>query len=99
MQAVPRAFDQVIDGVFEGAQPTDRVKAWINHPALDTPIQTDFVTRAELTGDRLMHMIEAVQQSKRDLALDEEMSIDFTHVRLPQGIYCVGGVCGTYIYK
>jgi hypothetical protein len=83
---VLEAFQDLIDQAFEGTtDPNDLVNVQIDHPALDTPIYIGFSPREKLTPNRLLLLVQSVQQSKRDLRFDSKMHVRFTRIQFPRG--------------
>ncbi|MCP4549576.1 MAG: hypothetical protein GY835_24230, partial [bacterium] len=80
-----QVFHRLIGHVFADGQDGDRVGMEIKHPGLDKSILVPFSTPARLTADKLMTWIEKIRQSKKGLALDEEMTVKFVRIRPPQG--------------
>ncbi len=80
-----QVFHRLIGEVFADGQDGDQVGMEITHPGLDKAILVPFSPPERLTADKLMVWIEKIRQSKRGLALDEEMGVKFVRIRPPQG--------------
>ncbi|XP_067660559.1 uncharacterized protein [Haliotis asinina] len=64
----------------------DRVGLTLEHPALDTPIRITFRRMENLQGEHIMAKVENVQQSNRDLNIDDTMDSFLLHVDDPDRI-------------
>jgi len=86
LETVARAgIGRVLDVAFEGCSPDDVVGLEISHPTLDTEIIVPFGPREKTTLDKVMEVIAAVQQSRRDLSFNGDMIIKATVVTPPSG--------------
>lgn len=70
-------FDHMIETVLKKAEagPRDLVGFEFRHNALQTPLLFPFSTRDSIMGEKLMNLIERVEQSHPDFEPDESMSI------------------------
>ena len=80
-----QAFDHILDNVFEGVQPQDRVGLQIRHPGLEHPIPIPFRRRDQLDANVVLHHIENVQQSRVDFHIDDQMIWEVTKCSVPTG--------------
>ncbi len=72
-QLLHDGLDRLLDTAFEDAGPNDRVGVEVNHPNLGFPILVPFRARQQLNTDTILRHVEQVQQSKRDVTIDDEM--------------------------
>jgi hypothetical protein len=85
---VRRLFGDVLKNVKRKmqTQPNDYLRLNIDHPSLDSPIWIEFTRSKNLTVDKILEKIQAVQQSKKEFLLtDGATELDFFHVKYPQG--------------
>ncbi len=80
-ETVRDVLDVLIDRAFDEGDPGDKVGVEITHPSLDYAILVPFCPRGLLSGERILHWIEKIQQSKRGLSLDHRMVVKFTRIR------------------
>jgi uncharacterized protein (DUF736 family) len=58
--------------------PKDYLRVNIDHPSLDSPVWVEFTQTKNLTEQKSLGKIEAVQQSKREFVIsDRGMELDF----------------------
>jgi hypothetical protein len=66
--------------------PNDYIRLNIDHPSLDSPIWIEFTQTKNLTEEKILNKIEAVQQSKKEFLISEGgTQLDFFHVQYPEG--------------
>jgi hypothetical protein len=85
---VRRLFRDILKNVKQkmGAAPNDYLRVNIDHPSLDSPVWIEFTQTKNLTEEKILNKIEAVQQSKKEFSItDGGMEIDFFHVKYPEG--------------
>jgi hypothetical protein len=85
---VRRLFRDVLKNVKQQmqAQPNDYLRVNIDHPSLDSPIWIEFTQTKNLTEEKILDKIQAVQQSKKEFLLtDGATELDFFHVKYPEG--------------
>jgi hypothetical protein len=85
---VRRLFRDLLKKVKEEmqTQPNDYIRLNIDHPSLDSPIWIEFTQTKNLTEDKILNKIEAVQQSKKEFLISGGGSqLDFFHVQYPEG--------------
>ncbi|XP_071094861.1 uncharacterized protein [Haliotis cracherodii] len=82
---LPALFDRVIDDFYEqmSGQKGDRIGLGIDHPALNTPIRIPFRRFEDLHGPDILQAVEKVQQSNKDLNIDDTMDVTLVHVADP----------------
>ena len=78
-------FNDVIDRVADDLDDNDRIRAVINHPALDRPINLPMMRRADLDAECIISEIERVIQSNQGFRVDAEFTMDIIKVHLPRG--------------
>jgi hypothetical protein len=67
------------------ANPNDYLRVNIDHPSLDSPIWIEFTQAKNLTEEKILNKIEAVQQSKKEFILtDGAAELDFFSCSLPR---------------
>jgi uncharacterized protein (DUF736 family) len=77
---IRRLFRDVLKNVKQQmeASPNDYLRVNIDHPSLDSPIWIEFTRSKNLTEEKILSKIEAVQQSKREFLLtDGATELDF----------------------
>jgi hypothetical protein len=68
------------------ANPNDYLRVNIDHPSLDSPIWVEFTRSKNLTEEKILQKIEAVQQSKKEFIIsDGATQLDIFHVKYPEG--------------
>jgi hypothetical protein len=85
---VRRLFRDVIKKVKQEmqTQPNDYIRINIDHPSLDFPVWIEFTQSKNLTEEKILGKIKAVQQSKKEFVLsDGGTQLDIFHVKYPQG--------------
>ena len=78
-------MDDVLGRLKDGIQPRDMVKIVLQASGLDKPIALPFIKKDDLTIDRFITRVEHVLQSKKDVALNSDMTISFVHMEMPEG--------------
>ena len=78
-------MDDVLERLKDGIRPRDMVKIVLQAPDLDKPIALPFIKKDDLTIDRFITRVEHVLQSKKDVALNSDMTINFVHMEMPEG--------------
>ena len=78
-------MDDVLGRLRDGIQPRDMMKIVLQAPGLDKPIALPFIKKDDLTIDRFITRVEHVLQSKKDVALNSNMTINFVHMEMPEG--------------
>lgn len=71
----PDLFDDLITRTTTGCTEQDRVGLEIKHPSLDQSVLVPFTAHKDLNADKVLSIIERVQQSKRSFAFNEGMSV------------------------
>ncbi len=61
------------------------IRVVINHPILETPIQTDYENAKDMTTAHILTEIAKVAQSKKELHLDEHFTFYSSIIELPTG--------------
>ena len=86
-EVVKEAFAEVLSRTFKGGDnnPQDDAAVEVDHPALDHPIHIGFCSEEKITADKIMRAIEKVQQSKKELKTDENLTVMITRVRYRKG--------------
>jgi hypothetical protein len=85
---VRRLFRDVLKNVKHKmeASPNDYLRVNIDHPSLDSPVWVEFTQSKNLTEEKILGKIQAVQQSKKEFVLsDGGTQLDIFHVKYPQG--------------
>jgi hypothetical protein len=85
---VRRLFRDVLKNVKQkmGTSSNDYLRININHPSLDSPVWIEFTQSKNLTEEKILDKIEAVQQSKKEFVItDGATELDFFHVKYPEG--------------
>ncbi|MCP4345358.1 MAG: hypothetical protein GY795_07510, partial [Desulfobacterales bacterium] len=82
---VPKVWANILEKACRIMGPNDKVGLEIRHPALDDPIPFELRPKGWLTGDKIANKIAKVQQSKKELKYGEQMYVEFTFSRVPQG--------------
>uniref|UniRef100_A0A914UUB4 DNA-directed DNA polymerase n=1 Tax=Plectus sambesii TaxID=2011161 RepID=A0A914UUB4_9BILA len=80
-----QVFNEVLDKVAEDGEEDERIGLCIRHPALESAILVPFRKREEISGEAVLAEIERVQQSNKELDIEEEMRVTVTRVKLPGG--------------
>ena len=78
-------INDVLERLKDGIRPRDMVKIVFHAPGLDHPLALPFIKKDDLTIDRFMTRIEHVLQSNKDVKLNNEMTINFVHMDMPEG--------------
>jgi len=78
-------FEHAISQILKDASGNDKIGLQIQHPALDTPILIPFRNREQITGEIIMAEFERVQQSKKKLKIDDQITITATRIETPAG--------------
>uniref|UniRef100_A0A914VZ48 Uncharacterized protein n=1 Tax=Plectus sambesii TaxID=2011161 RepID=A0A914VZ48_9BILA len=81
-----QVFNEVLDKVAEDGEEDERIGLCIRHPALESAILVPFRKREEISGEAVLAEIERVQQSNKELDIEEEMWVTVTRVKLPGGL-------------
>lgn len=85
-ERLPEIFNNAIDMVLEHVSPNHLVGLEFNHPNLHNPILIPFKRRDEVSGEQILHTMERVQQSNKELNLqDPGASIRLVTVDPPTG--------------
>ena len=85
---IRRLFRDVIKNVKAKMEtlPNDYLRINIRHPSLDSDIWVEFTQAKNLTEEKILNKIEAVQQSKKEFLLtDGATELDIFHVKYPEG--------------
>ena len=61
------------------------VRIILQAPGLDKPIALPFIKKDVLTMDRFMTWVEHVLQSKKDVKLDSDMTVNLVHMGMAEG--------------
>ena len=78
-------FHHMIEDVTTGMNPNDRVRYVLRSDQLQTPISIPFLPVEKLTNEKVLSHIEKVVQSNEEFRLNDTVTIDITHVEMPQG--------------
>jgi hypothetical protein len=89
--SIRRLFRDILQNVKRKmqTQSNDYLRVNIDHPSLDSPLWIEFTQAKNLTEQKILNKIEAVQQSKKEfLSTDWGTQLDFFHVKYPEGRGC-----------
>ena len=78
-------IDDVLQSLTLGFRPKDMVRIILQAPGLDKPIALPFIKKDDLTMDRFMTRVEHVLQSKKDVKLDNTMTVNLVHMGMSEG--------------
>lgn len=77
----PDLFDDLIARTTSGCMENDRVGIEINHPSLDTPVLVPFMPHSELNSDKVLSVVERVQQSNTNFEFNDAMNVKVVIVK------------------
>ena len=80
-----RIFDRLIEDVTKGINPNDQVRFVLRSDQLQTPISIPFCPLEELTVEKVLSNVEKVVQSNEDFRLNDTVTINLIHVKMPRG--------------
>jgi hypothetical protein len=78
-------FDELIEVIIKDSKKIDRIKFYINHPALQSPISLPFVQVEQLTSDMIFEYIKKILQSNKNMSLDEPFTFEIIKIKMPSG--------------
>ena len=77
-------IDDALQNITLGISPNDMVRIILQAPGLDKPIALPFIKTDDLTMDRFMTRVEHVLQSKKDVKLDSNMTLNLVHMSMEE---------------
>ena len=78
-------FHHLLEDVTTGMNPNDKVRFVLRSDQLQTPIAIPFLPVENLTTEKVFSHVEKVVQSNEEFRLNDTVTIDITHVEMPQG--------------
>ena len=78
-------FHHLLEDVTTGMNPNDQVRFVLRSDQLQTPIAIPFLPLENLTPEKVLSHVEKVVQSNEEFRLNDTVTIDITHVEMPQG--------------
>ena len=78
-------IDDVLQSLTLDFRPKDMVRIILQAPGLDKPIALPFIKKDDLTMDRFMTRVEHVLQSKKDVKLNSDMTVNLVHMGMVEG--------------
>ena len=80
-----KIIHHLLEDVTEGMAPTDQVRFVLRSEQLETPISLSYMSVERLTTEQVFAALERVIQSNEEFRLNDTVTIDINHVKLPQG--------------
>ena len=78
-------FHHLLEDVTADMNPNDQVRFILRSDQLQTPISIPFLPLEGLTTEKVLSNIEKVVQSNEEFRLNDTVTIDIVHVKMPQG--------------
>jgi len=82
---IEEIFGQILHRQLQNVQPTDYVGVELNHMSLSSRVLVPFTHASQMSGDKVLSVIERIQQSKESFKFDESMIMKLVIVEMPQG--------------
>ena len=80
-----KIIHHLLEDVTEGMAPNDQVRFILRSEQLETPISLPFMSVERLTAEQVFAALERVIQSNEEFRLNDTVTIDINHAKLPQG--------------
>ena len=80
-----KIIHHLLEDITEGMAPKDQVRFVLRSEQLETPISLLYMSVERLTAQQVFAALERVIQSNEEFRLNDTVTIDINHARLPQG--------------
>ena len=68
-------FDDALKTILADLQPNDFIGMDMRHPKLDKPILIPFMLKNQITGQKILNIIERILQSKTEVTFDDQLTV------------------------